>query len=367
MMIKYLDMQRRTQLHEEETRKAVERVMDSGWFLMGPELEAFEREYAHFISTRYCIGVGNGLDALTLIYRAYIEMGVMQLGDEVIVPANTYIASILAISENGLVPVLVEPRLDSLQIDDQIIEQYITSRTRSIMIVHLYGKCAYTQHIANICDKYGLKLVEDNAQAHGCRFGTKRTGSLGDAAGHSFYPTKNLGAWGDAGAVTTNDKRLADIIKALRNYGSSQKYVFDYKGCNSRLDEIQAAILRAKLSFLDEDNALRRKVAECYKNNICNDTVRVCPPSYHEDNVFHIYPVFSQQRDRLQSFLHDNGVQTQVHYPIPPHHQRCYEDWGMMQLPLTECIHETELSLPIGPEVDIQMAMKVVDAINRFE
>jgi dTDP-4-amino-4,6-dideoxygalactose transaminase len=197
MMIKYLDMQRRTQLHEEETRKAVERVMDSGWFLMGPELEAFEREYAHFISTRYCIGVGNGLDALTLIYRAYIEMGVMQPGDEVIVPANTYIASILAISENGLVPVLVEPRLDSLQIDDQIIEQYITSRTRSIMIVHLYGKCAYTQHVANICEKYGLKLVEDNAQAHGCRFEDRYTGALGDAAGHSFYPTKNLGAMGD--------------------------------------------------------------------------------------------------------------------------------------------------------------------------
>ena len=366
MMIEYLDMKRRTQLHEEETRNAVERVMASGWYLMGPELEAFEREYAQFISTNYCIGVGNGLDALTLIYRAYIEMGVMQPGDEVIVPANTYIASILAISENGLVPVLVEPRLDSLQIDDQIIEQYITSRTRSVMIVHLYGKCAYTQHIANICDKYGLKLVEDNAQAHGCRFGNKRTGALGDAAGHSFYPTKNLGAWGDAGAVTTNDKRLADTIMALRNYGSSQKYVFDYKGRNSRMDEIQAAILRAKLRFLDEDNALRRKVAECYKNNICNDAVRVCPPSFHEDNVFHIYPVFSQQRDRLQSFLNDNGVQTQVHYPIPPHRQRCYDEWRMMNLPVTECIHDTELSLPIGSEVDIQTVMKVVDVINRF-
>ena len=366
MMIEYLDMKRRTQLHEEETRNAVERVMASGWYLMGPELEAFEREYAQFISTNYCIGVGNGLDALTLIYRAYIEMGVMQPGDEVIVPANTYIASILAISENGLVPVLVEPRLDSLQIDDQIIEQHITSRTRSVMIVHLYGKCAYTQHIANICDKYGLKLVEDNAQAHGCRFGNKRTGALGDVAGHSFYPTKNLGAWGDAGAVTTNDKRLADIIMALRNYGSSQKYVFDYKGRNSRMDEIQAAILRAKLRFLDEDNALRRKVAECYKNNICNDAVRVCPPSFHEDNVFHIYPVFSQQRDRLQSFLNDNGVQTQVHYPIPPHRQRCYDEWRMMNLPVTECIHDTELSLPIGPEVDIQTVMKVVDVINRF-
>ena len=366
MMIEYLDMKRRTQLHEEETRNAVERVMASGWYLMGPELEAFEREYAQFISTNYCIGVGNGLDALTLIYRAYIEMGVMQPGDEVIVPANTYIASILAISENGLVPVLVEPRLDSLQIDDQIIEQYITSRTRSFMIVHLYGKCAYTQHIANICDKYGLKLVEDNAQAHGCRFGNKRTGALGDAAGHSFYPTKNLGAWGDAGAVTTNDKRLADIIMALRNYGSSQKYVFDYKGSNSRMDEIQAAILRAKLRFLDEDNALRRKVAECYKNNICNDAVRVCPLSFHEDNVFHIYPVFSLQRDSLQSFLNDNGVQTQVHYPIPPHRQRCYDEWKMMHLPVTECIHDTELSLPIGPEVDIQTVMKVVDVINRF-
>ncbi len=366
-MIEYLDMQKRTRLHGEQTRRAVERVMNSGWFLLGPELEAFEQEYARYVSTRYCIGVGNGLDALTLIYRAYIEMGVMQPGDEVIVPANTYIASILAITENNLVPVLVEPKLDTLQIDDGLIEQCISSRTKSVMIVHLYGKCAFTQRISDICKKYDLKLVEDNAQAHGCMMGNRHTGALGDAAGHSFYPTKNLGALGDAGAVTTDDECLAETIKTLRNYGSSCKYVFNLKGRNTRMDEVQAAVLRERLRFLDEDNQHRARIADVYNSNICNDVVCTCPPIFAESNVYHIYPVFCDKRDLLQKFLLENGVKTQIHYPIPPHKQKCYKDWNNLSMPLTERIHDTELSLPMGPEVDEHQAMVVVDALNRFE
>jgi dTDP-4-amino-4,6-dideoxygalactose transaminase len=310
--------------------------------------------------------VGNGLDALALIFRAYKEMGVMQSGDEVIVPANTYIASILAITENGLVPVLVEPNPDTLQIDDRRIEEKITSRTRAVMIVHLYGKCAFTRNIAHLCAKYHLKLVEDNAQAHGCLLEGRRTGAMGDAAGHSFYPTKNLGALGDAGAITTDDDQLADIVRAYRNYGSTRKYVFDFRGRNSRMDEMQAAVLRVRLQFLDEENALRRKVAECYNQHIRNEAVKRCPSSYAENNVYHIYPVFCEQRDRLQRFLLDNGVQTQVHYPIPPHRQKCYKEWEMMTLPITERIHDTELSLPMGPEVGLQQAMEVAEVVNRF-
>ena len=270
-MIKYLDFKEINKPYEH----AADEVMRSGWYLKGDYTRRFEEAYAEYIGTKYCVGCGNGLDALTLIFRAYIELGVMAPGDEVIVPANTYIASILAITENQLKPVLVEPSPDTLQIDDTLIEQAVTERTRAAMIVHLYGICAYTNRIGDICHKYGLKLIEDNAQAHGCIFGEKRTGSLGDAAGHSFYPTKNLGAFGDAGAVTTDDTELADVIRAMGNYGSSRHYIFDYHGRNSRMDEIQAAILLAKLPHLNAVNQRRHEIAVRYKREVSNDLVRL--------------------------------------------------------------------------------------------
>ncbi len=354
-------------MHDEEIHRAVNGVVDSGWFLLGNELKLFESDYARFVGSKYCIGVGNGLDALTLIYRAYIEMGLMAPGDEVIVPANTYIASILAISENGLVPRLVEPSLETLQIDESRIEEAITARTRSILVVHLYGRCAYTHLIGTIAEKYGLKLIEDNAQAHGCLFGGTRTGALGHAAGHSFYPTKNLGALGDAGAVTTDDKDLAECVAKMRNYGSSRKYFFDTKGRNSRMDEIQAAVLRVRLKYLDEDNARRREIAACYDRNIHCPEVVLPPFTDSGMNVWHQYPILCAQRDRLQEFLRNHGVETQIHYPIPPHRQQCYGELADLVLPATELIHKQELSLPIGPELSIEEAGTVAQTINGFK
>lgn len=353
-------------LHHAEIHQAVKRVVGSGWYLLGEELRSFEAEYARYIGTRYCVGVGNGLDALTLIYRAYIQMQEMKPGDEVIVPANTYIASILAITENGLVPRLVEPSPDTLQIDDRQIEQAITERTRSVLLVHLYGRCAYTRYIGELSKKYGLKLVEDNAQAHGCLFGDCRTGTLGNAAGHSFYPTKNLGALGDAGAVTTNDRDLADCIRKLRNYGSSEKYVFEMKGRNSRMDEIQAAVLRTRLEYLDEENEKRRMIAKVYDDGIRHSLVKKPPFTAHGDNVWHQYPIMCEERDRLQRFLREKGIETQIHYPIPPHHQNCYKEWGRLSLPITERIHQQELSLPIGPELTLEEAGIVARTIDDF-
>lgn len=366
-MIKFLDLKGVTDKYSYELHDAVNRVVDSGWYLLGNENKRFEENYAKYIGSDYCIGVGNGLDALIWIYRAYIEMGVMKPGDEVIVPANTYIASILAITENGLVPVLVEPKFETLEIDDDKIETAITERTKSILIVHLYGRCAYTDKIGELCKKYNLKLVEDNAQAHGCRFRDQRTGSLGHAAGHSFYPGKNLGALGDAGAVTTNDKEVADCIRALANYGSQKKYVFKYKGKNSRLDEIHAAVLDVKLRHLDEDNKLRQEIAKYYYDNIKNPQIVLPERLIDENNVYHIFPVFSQQRDKLQQYFSDNGVQTLIHYPIPPHKQECYEEWNTKVYPITEQIHQQELSLPISPVMALEDAFIVVDLINHFQ
>lgn len=266
-MIKYLDLERVTASHGKEINEAVSRVVNPGWYLQGKENENFERNYANYIGTEYCVGCANGLDALIWVLRAYIEMGVMKPGDEVIVPANTYIASILAVLENGLIPVLVEPDINTYQIDPNRIEAAITPRAKAILIVHLYGQCAYTDRIGELCKRYKLKLVEDNAQAHGCMYNGQKTGSLGDAAAHSFYPGKNLGALGDAGAVTTNDMELANIIRAVANYGSAKKYVFRYKGRTSRLDEIQAAVLNVKLKYLDEDNERRKQIAGIYQWN----------------------------------------------------------------------------------------------------
>lgn len=365
-MIKFLDLKSITDLHSDEIHSAVASVINSGWYLQGSANKQFETEYANYIGTKYAIGCANGLDALIWIYRAYIELGVMQPGDEVIVPANTYIASILAITENGLKPVLVEPRKDTLEIDDSLIEAAITPRTKSLLIVHLYGRCAYTDKIGAICKKYGLKLVEDNAQAHGCRFKGQRTGSIGDAAGHSFYPGKNLGALGDGGAVTTNDERLAETVRTLANYGSQKKYVFKYCGRNSRLDEIQAAVLSVKLKHLDEDNAKRQAVAATYYQNIDNKYVTLPKQLPDENNVYHIFPVFSEKRDVLQQYLADNGIQTLIHYPIPPHKQECYKDWNGISFPITEEIHNQELSIPISQVMKKEEVAFVIKTINNF-
>lgn len=365
-MIKFLDLQKITQKYSDEIHEAVNRVIDSGWYLQGKENGSFESNYSKYIGTDYCIGVANGLDALIWIYRAYIEMGIMKPGDEVVVPANTYIASILAITENGLKPVLVEPNINTYQIDDKLIEAAITPRTKSIMIVHLYGQCAYTDKIGELCKKYNLKLVEDNAQAHGCFFQGRKTGSLGDAAGHSFYPGKNLGALGDGGAVTTNDKELAEIIRAVANYGSTKKYVFKYIGRNSRLDEIQAAVLDIKLKYLDEDNTARKNVARYYIEHIDNPEIILPKVNDWDSHVFHIFSIRTKRRNELQQFLADNGVQTLIHYPIPPHKQECYKEWNHLSFPVTERIHNEVLSLPISPVLNIKEAQIVADLLNTY-
>lgn len=371
-MIPFLSLKDVTDSHAKEIHEAVNRVVDSGWYLQGEENKRFEENYAKYIGTKYCIGCANGLDALIWIFRAYIEMGVMKPGDEVIVPANTYIATILAITENGLKPVLVEPKLNTLEIDDELMEAAITPKTKAIAIVHLYGRNAYTDKIGALCKKYNLKLVEDNAQAHGCKHTDGRvTGSIGDAAGHSFYPGKNLGALGDGGAVTTNDPELAAAVRALANYGSQKKYVFKYCGRNSRLDEIHAAVLDVKLKYLNEDNNHRRAMAKLYYDGINNPLI-VLPDRLPDDqNVYHLFPVFCEKRDELQDYLKENGVGTVIHYPIPPFKQECYakESWNVPQLslPITEKIHKTELSLPIGPTIKEEEVMNVIEIINKFQ
>ena len=389
-MIKYLDLKAVNSPYDEEIRSAVSRVLDSGWYLKGEATRRFEQHYAGYIGTRHCVGCGNGLDALTLIFRAYKEMGVMQDGDEVIVPANTYIASILAVTENRLNPVLVEPSIDTLQIDDTLIEQAITPRTRAVMIVHLYGRCAYTERIGNLCRQYGLKLIEDNAQAHGCVFkdndslngsvcdavlSHRKTGSLGDAAGHSFYPGKNLGALGDAGAVTTNDEELALMIRRLGNYGSDQKYIHDVDGRNSRIDELQAAILNAKLPYLDADNQRRKEIAAIYINKVKHPDIVIPTGSssaYVEakslrDCVWHIFPVFTPRRDELRQYLSAHDVETQIHYPVPPHKQRCYAQYNMLSLPITEQLSQQELSLPCHQAMTVEEVDNIVKLLNEFK
>ncbi|MCM1310217.1 MAG: DegT/DnrJ/EryC1/StrS family aminotransferase [Bacteroides sp.] len=362
--IKFLDLKKVNDAHGAEISAAVERVLASGWYLLGQENEAFEREYADFIGTKYAVGCGNGLDALKLILRAYIELGRLKPGDEVIVPANTYIASILAISENGLTPILVEPDPATLQIDPERIE--VTPRTRAVMIVHLYGQCAYNEKIARICSGNNLLLIEDNAQAHGCRWQGRRTGSLGNAAGHSFYPGKNLGALGDGGAVTTDDPELAQMVCTLANYGSAKKYVFDHIGVNSRLDEMQTAVLRAKLPHLDADNARRRSVARRYLAEIKNPQIALPRVEDFDAHVFHIFTIFTERRDELQRYLHENGVQTLIHYPIPPHKQKCYPQWNRLSLPITERIHATELSLPMSPVMTDADITKIIELLNSW-
>lgn len=365
-MINYLSLQKITALHESEITTAVNQVLRSGWYLQGEHIALFEKNYAQYIGTKHCVTCGNGLDALCLIFRAYIELGLLKEGDEVIVPANTYIATILSITENHLTPILVEPDINTLEIDEKQIEQAITSRTRAIMLVHLYGRCAYTPFIGDICKRHNLLLLEDNAQAHGCHFGNKRTGSLGNAAAHSFYPGKNLGALGDAGAVTTDNEQLAQTIRSLANYGSTRKYEFSFKGKNSRMDEIQAAVLNVKLPYLDKENQRRKQIAKAYLEGINNPQIRLIKDN-DRDNVYHIFPILCPSRNRLQQYLNDNGIETMIHYPIPPHQQEAYKEWSEQHYPITEFIHHQELSLPCNPTMTDEEVYQIIDSINMYQ
>ena len=371
--IPFLSLKDVTALHGAEINEAVSRVVNGGWYLQGAENEKFEKDFSVFIGAKHCVGCANGLDALIWIFRAYIEMGVMQPGDEVIVPANTYIATILAITENGLVPILVEPKPNTLEIDDDLIESHITSKTKAIAIVHLYGRIAYTNKIGELCKKYNLKLVEDCAQSHGCKFEDGRmTANLGDAAGFSFYPGKNLGALGDGGAMVTNDEELAKAVRALANYGSQRKYVFKYAGRNSRLDEIQAAVLDVKLKFLVEDNAHRKEVAHYYYEYIHNPLITLSDLLPDEHYAYHLFPIIvgEGKRDALHDYLAENGVGTVCHYPIAPHKQECYAKalWNMpeLSLPITERLANEELSIPIGPTISMDEVQDIVRLINSY-
>lgn len=366
-MISFLDLKSINAQYRDELIDACTRVIDSGWYIQGNECKAFEQEFALYCGTKHCIGVANGLDALILIFRAYKEMGLMEDGDEVIVPSNTYIASILAISENNLVPVLVEPDVNTYLIDPSKIEEKITSKTKAILPVHLYGQICDMEPISEIAKKYNLKVIEDSAQSHGAYHGLKRSGNLGDASGFSFYPGKNLGALGDGGAVTTNDDTLAETIRALGNYGSHVKYENLYKGVNSRLDEIQAAMLRIKLRYLDEEIIKRREIANGYLDNIRNPRIGLPVMRDQNAHVWHLFVIRTSQREALQHYLREHGVQTLIHYPIPPHHQNAYNEWKGNSFPLSENIHNEVLSLPIGSHLNTEEWRKIIDLLNLWE
>lgn len=374
-MIKFLDLKAINDSFEPALSEAIQRVLNSGWYLQGNENEQFEQEYAHYIGTRHCIGTANGLDALRLILKAYLTLGEMNEGDEIIVPANTFIASILAITDNKLKPILVEPDIETYNLNPSLIESKITSRTKGIMLVHLYGQNAMNSEIHGIVNKYNLKLIEDNAQAVGAFdiSSGKRTGSLGHAAGHSFYPGKNLGCLGDGGAVTTNDDELASVIRALANYGSRKKYINEYQGLNSRLDEIQAAILRTKLPRLDADNQARNKIATNYLTNIRHQDIilpqttgKTEPGKAQLAHVWHLFVIRCKERELLQQYLTSKGIQTLIHYPIPPHKQLAYSEWNNLSLPVSEKIHNQVLSLPMSPLMTKDEVNFVVETINSF-
>lgn len=362
----FLDLQKINAQYAAELHEASRRVVDSGWYLQGTETKLFEQEYAAYIGTDHCVTCGNGLDALTLIFRAYIQLGRLSEGDEILVPANTFLASVLSITENKLCPVFVEPREDNLQIDENLIEKHLTEHTRAILLVHLYGTCSYSEEINNLCRKHNLLLIEDNAQAHGCRYGDRRTGSLGDVAAHSFYPGKNLGALGDAGAVTTNDAELAGVLRSVSNYGFSRKYYADSLGVNSRMDELQAAFLRVKLRHLDDDNAHRKMLASRYIKGIANPMIRTMDLGNATDSVYHIFTIFCKHRKQLQDYLAQHDVQTLIHYPVPPHRQRCYRLYNNLSLPVTERMADEELSLPISPVLTVQEVDAVIQLLNDF-
>lgn len=361
-MIKFLDLHKINERFRSEIDSKLKEVLDSGWYLLGEQNKVFESNFAKYCGTKHCIGCANGLEALTLIIRAY-GFGA---GDEIIVPANTYIASILSITENGCTPVLVEPDINTYNINPDLIEEKINEKTKAIMVVHLYGQAVQMEKIWNLAKKYNLKVIEDSAQAHGAMYQGKRTGNLSDASGFSFYPGKNLGCLGDGGCVTTNDDELAEKIRAIRNYGSHIKYHNIYKGINSRLDEIQAAVLDVKLKYLDNDNNRRREIAEYYKQNINNPEI-ILPETY-EDNahVWHIFAIRTKNREKLQQYLKDNEIQTMIHYPIPPHRQECYKEWNNLSFPVTEQIHNEILSLPMSPVLTDEELDTICSVINNF-
>lgn len=365
-MIKFLDLKKLNTQYEIELKEAANSVIDSGWYLMGKELEAFELNYAAFCGTKYALGVANGLDALRLIFKAYIELGMMKKGDEVIVPANTYIASVLAISDNDLVPVFVEPNMATYNLDNKLIEKAITQKTKAILTVHLYGQISIDAEMIAICKKHHLKLIEDGAQSHGATWNGKFSGGIGDAAGHSFYPGKNLGALGDAGAVTTNDEGLFKVIKALSNYGSVKKYENLYQGLNSRLDEIQAAFLNVKLKYIQKDIEARREVANYYLENIKNPEILLPTMLSEEGHVWHLFVIKTRKRVELQKHLSDNEIQTLIHYPIPPHKQEAYEAYNNLSFPITEQIHEEVLSLPLSAIITKEDINKIVKVLNDY-
>lgn len=371
-MIKFLDLQRINSQYADELKQTAAEVIDSGWYLLGEYVRLFEQQLCDFTGSKHAIACANGLDALRLILKAYMELGVMQEGDEVIVPANTYIASILAITDNRLKPVLVEPDILTYNLDLSLVENAITPKTKAIMVVHLYGRVCWSEELELIARKYDLKIIEDNAQAIGaCYFfnnGTKkRTANLGDAAGNSFYPGKNLGALGDSGAITTNNDLLASVVRAIANYGSQEKYINKYQGVNSRMDEIQAAFLSVKLKYLDAENEIRRKVADFYLENIKNDQIQLPEPTmYRKSHVHHLFVVRSKKRDELQKYLADNGIQTLIHYPVPPHKQECYSGWNGQYYPITEQIHHEVLTLPMSPVMTESEIRKIVEVICAF-
>jgi dTDP-4-amino-4,6-dideoxygalactose transaminase len=371
-MIEFLDLRELNLVYKDEIENILKETFHSGWYILGNSVEIFENNFANYCGTKYAIGVASGLDALILILNAYKELGYLKEGDEVIVPANTFIATILSISHNNLKPILVEPDINTYNIDPVKIENAVTERTKAIITVHLYGQVAEMEKINNCAKKYNLKVIEDSAQAHGAIYKNKRAGDLGDAAGFSFYPGKNLGALGDAGAVTTNDDELAGVIKALRNYGSQKKYFNIYKGINSRLDEIQAAVLNVKLKYLDNENQKRRDIANYYCDNINNKKL-ILPVKNSQlkvrnflDHVWHLYVIRTGNRNELQEYLTKNGIETLIHYPVPPHKQEAFKEWNNLSFPITEQIHNEALSLPISPVLKRSDLEKIISVLNKF-
>jgi dTDP-4-amino-4,6-dideoxygalactose transaminase len=366
-MIKFLDLQKINAQYANELKQVAAEVIDSGWYLLGERVKQFESNLVTFQEGGNAVAVANGLDALRLIFKAYIELGFMNEGDEVIVPANTYIATVLAITDNKLVPVLVEPDLDTFNLDLGLIESKITPKTKAIMVVHLYGRVCWSAELETLAKKHNLKIIEDNAQAIGARWNGIRTGNLGDAAGFSFYPGKNLGALGDSGAVTTKDPELAKAIRTLANYGSAQKYVNQYQGLNSRMDEIQAAFLSVKLRYVDSETLRRQEIANYYIENIKND--KIILPSLGEvgGHVWHLFVIRTTNRDELQAYLQENGIQTLIHYPIPLYKQECYYDMIGISMPITEQIHDEVLSLPISPVMSNEEIIAVVNTLNNYD
>ncbi len=365
--IPFLNLKKINMTYKDSILESMKETLDSGWYVHGQFHKQFEKGFADYCGTKHAIGVANGLDALTLIFRAYLELGVLQKGDEVLVPANTYIASILAISEVGLIPILVEPNNSTFNLDTTLLESHISSKTKAIMVVHLYGQIGEMNEITAIAKKHNLKVIEDSAQSHGATLDDKRAGSWGDASGFSFYPGKNLGALGDGGAVTTNDPALAEMIKVLGNYGSSKKYVFDHIGVNSRLDELQAGVLLKKLPHLDTENQKRRDVAQKYLDGICNPSIKLPnTPKSPENHVWHLFVVRTENRDSLSSHLKEKGVGSLIHYPIPPHQQKAYSEWNDRHYPITEKIHEEVLSIPMDPTLESEDIARVIEACNSY-